>query len=180
MPSLTDLTRPASGSPFDSGYDKTAQSEYMRKYTKVMKWVYWIVGLILLGCVCYVLYEVLDRQIASVLVFVGGFIALYFYYIKWFFINNITSWPAGQSMCPDYLTPVSVPGLSQPGIVTCVDFIGVSTNGSLRQSTPENVQRALSDSNYNVSIDSRMSNEALKSLLRSRGLTWLSKISDDA
>ena len=180
MVSLTDLSRPPSGSSFDSSYDKISQTEYMRKFTKVMKWVYWIVGLILLGCVCYVLYQIMDRQIASVLVFVGGFVALYFYYIKWFFINNVSKWPAGQSLCPDYLTPVSAPGISQPGIVTCVDFVGVSTNGSLRQSKPENVQQALHDANYNVTIDSRMSNADLKSLLRTRGLTWLSRISDDA
>ncbi|NBT47141.1 MAG: hypothetical protein EBT07_04885 [Actinobacteria bacterium] len=153
----------------------------------VMKWVYWIVGLLLLTAACYVLYEPLDRQIASVLVFLGGVIILYFYYVKWFIVALATpAWPPYQTLCPDYLTPMS-PGYDTAGgvlqaqsgaSIRCVDFVGVSRNGMLKRVDPSNVQQALLSDSTSFKVDPTEDPQTLKSRLQTYGLTWVSLFGD--
>jgi len=71
------------------------------------KYAYWILGLVLIGFITYYLYSVLQRPVAAILVCLGGIMALYFYYVKWFLVAAKNSkWPPYQTICPDYLTPV--------------------------------------------------------------------------
>lgn len=147
--------------------------------TRIMKWVYWIVGLGLLCALCYVLFNTLDRQIASVLVFIGGVLALYFYYVKWFIATALNpSWPPYQTVCPDYLTPAS-PGLDMGapkagGVIKCVDFVGVSRNGQLKKADPNKLQAALQSNSQSFTVDPKESPDRLKSRLQSYGLSWVS------
>lgn len=152
--------------------------------TRIMKWVYWIVGLAFVCALCYILFNTLDRQITSVLVFLGGVLILYFYYVKWFIASaQHATWPPYQTVCPDYLTPVS-PGFDngmggnlQPragGVMKCVDFVGVSRNGALKKSDPSKLQEALRSDSHSFTIDPKESPETLKSRLQTYGLTWLS------
>jgi hypothetical protein len=191
MASLTDLTRPFPSLSFDfgSGDDLEAKRKQQMFLTKIMKYVYWIVGLTLLSTLCYVLYNKYSRCVSSVLIFIGGILALYYYFIKWFYIGNTLDSPKGVSLCPDYLTPVS-PGFEKnfdgsmksgaSGVFKCVDFVGVSTNGALLKSDPMNVELALSDPRYHLSLTPDMTEKQLKAMLKEKGLTWISMFNDDA
>jgi len=157
-----------------------------------LKYVYWILGILILFGICYVLYEVFDRQIASVLVFIGGILILYFYYVKWFIAGALNpDWPPYQTVCPDYLTPIS-PGYGnvagadgktslQPlngGVFKCVDFVGVSRNGQLKKADPTKLSAALASDQYSFKIDPKENAESLKSRLQAYGLTWISLFGD--
>ena len=155
--------------------------------TYIAKWIYWIVGILFLGAVSYFLFNTLDRQIASVLVFIGGVLALYYYYVKWFLTGAGKKWPPYQTMCPDYLTPIS-PGydatrgasgnmVNAPkagGVFKCVDFVGVSRNGRLKKIKPNEVQKALQSDSTSFPINPRESQQALKARLNTYGLSWIS------
>ena len=150
----------------------------------VTKWTYWGLGLLILFGVSYVLYEVLDRQIASVLVFIGGILILYFYYVKLFIAAALNpDWPPYQTVCPDYLTPVS-PGYSSSGqaqpnsAIRCVDFVGVSKKGRLKKADPRNIESALKSDEFSFRIDPKESSESLQNRLQTYCLTWVSLFGD--
>ena len=156
---------------------------------KILKYVYWIVGLVVLLGGCYFLYNNLARPVAAMLIFMFGILALYFYYTKWFLIDLIKpAWPPYQTLCPDYLTPVT-PGYStnkdgslkpkEGGVIKCVDFIGVSKNGKLKKSVPETMNKTLNNPDYFVPINPSASRESLKTMLRTYGLTWVSMFGDN-
>lgn len=185
---LTDISRPLSVPSWGSSDDATEQKKWITFITKVSKYAYWIIGLALVCSACYVLYNNYSRPVASILIFIGSILALYYYYIKWFFIDTKRDWPTGTSLCPDYLTPVS------PGFQTnfdgsikadsnakfkCLDFVGVSTTGALRKASPGNVALALNDPNYHVEISPSMSTADIKNMLKQKGLTWISMFGDD-
>lgn len=187
MVSLVDTSRPFTwSSPNVSlGNDATV---YYALLVKILKYVFWIVGGAGLLAVCYVLYETYTRPVSAILVFMGGVIALYFYYIKWFFTNDDRSWPTGQSLCPDYLTPVApgfrrnFDGTIDPNQTTpfkCVDYVGVSTNGALKKMTPGTNVSTLSNPDYFVSITPAMTSKDIKAMLQERGLTWIAMFGDD-
>jgi hypothetical protein len=187
MATLTDLSRPLVVPDWGTSTDEKKQREWQLWLTKMSKYAYWVIGLGLVVTICYLLYNTYSRPVASILIFVGSILALYFYYIKWFFIDSSTKWPTGSSLCPDYLTPVS-PGFQtnfdgsvKPdanGEFKCVDFVGVSTNGALRKATPSNMQLALMDPNYHIVISPKASHAEIKSMLIAKGLSWLAMFGD--
>ena len=187
MVHLSDLSRPLMTPP-STNIDVETYANWTRTFILVMKYVFWIVGLGLVCVLCYTLFNTYNRQVASVLIFMGSVMALYFYYIKWFLIKEDSTWPTGQSLCPDYLTPVS-PGFqtnfdgslkpNQSGSFKCIDFVGVSTNGALLKSSPSNVQMALNDPRYHIEITPNMKQGDLVAMLKAKGLTWVAMFSDD-
>ena len=81
-------------------------------------YVYWGLGLLASLGIGYVLYK-LNFQIASVLVFLGAVIALFYYYVKWFQLpSQNNTWPPYTTSCPDFLTLVD-PGTSS-GTAKCM------------------------------------------------------------
>ncbi len=156
---------------------------------RIAKYVYWIVGLVLVVGGCYFLYNNLERPVAAVLVFLGGMLALYFYYVKWFVAaarNPV--WPPYQTPCPDYLTLVS-PGFSgsgnnikpQPGMpYKCMDFVGVSKNGSLAKSDPSNLNLHQGNPAHIFEVSPNESLESLRAKTCSRGLSWISLLGDES
>jgi hypothetical protein len=119
---------------------------------KWAKRLYWIIGILALLGACYFLYNTMQRQMASVLLFVGGIIALYFYWVKWFLIPELRpSWPPVVAPCPDYLTLVD-PGDGKTKPALCKDFVGVSANGRLKRSLPTAITTNLGDSNYTFQV----------------------------
>lgn len=188
MVSLTDLSRPLTV-PSTGDIDTDLWKKWMKTLVLVLKYVYWIVGGGALIALCYVLYNGNPpRCVASILIFIGGVLALYYYYIKWFFIGEPSNWPTGQSLCPDYLTPVS-PGFKKnfdgsikadsAASFKCIDFVGVSTNGALRKAKPNQVDLALADPAYHVAISPKMNDKDIKNMLKEKGLTWIAMFSDD-
>lgn len=169
--------------------DQSWKKQIRRTLLKVAKYLYWIVGLIALCGSCYFLYNVLARPIAAMLIFIGGVVTLYFYYVKWFMIPALTpSWPPYQTLCPDYLTPIS-PGYTtgadgslapkSGGVIKCIDFVGVSKNGNLKKTEPQNLQSSLNNPSFYVSVDPKASKDDLKSMLQTYGLTWVSMFGDN-
>ena len=102
------------------------------KATTIFIWTYWIVGLLAVGSMCNILYTKFNKQVASILVFLASFMALYYYYVKWFVIGDTFQPPI--SVCPDYLTLVGPikEGSSQ---FVCVDRLGVSSKFAMIGST---------------------------------------------
>ncbi len=159
---------------------------------RIAKYVYWILGVVLVFGASYYLYNLMSRPVASILVFMGGVLALYFYYVKWFVIPEMRpSWPPYQTLCPDYLTPVS-PGyditreggkqIAKPkngGKFKCVDFVGVSRNGALKRANPAQLQTQLQNPSYVFEIDPDEKREQLRSRLQSNGLSWITMFGDN-
>jgi hypothetical protein len=110
------------------------------KVKKAFVWIYWIAGLLLIGAISNILYTRFNKQVAAILVFLASFLALYYYYVKWFVIGDTFQPPI--SVCPDYLTllgPVKE-GSSQ---FVCVDTLGVSTKFPVSSTNNRSVSNAL-------------------------------------
>lgn len=110
----------------------TTQEDVKKFLDKVAFYVYWILGMLLVGGGSYYLYNRMNKQIAGVLVFMAGVIALYFYYVKWF-LGPDKDWPPITTTCPDFLTVVGKGKMTGSGAdanksaVFCKDYVGVST-----------------------------------------------------
>ncbi len=150
---------------------------------RVAKYVYWIVGLVVVVGGCYFLYNNLERPVAAVLVFLGGMLALYFYYVKWFVAAaRNPAWPPYQTPCPDYLTLVS-PGFTGSGNnikpkvgepYKCMDFVGVSTNGKLKKADVTLIATQSNDSTYAFDVSPKDTQDSLRSKTEAAGLSWIS------
>ena len=147
-------------------------------YIKVR--LYWIIGGTFFVVLSYILYNNMNKPVAGTLVFIGGFIALYFYYVKWFIVDSARrDWPPFQSTCPDFLTLVP-PGSGYAGKsdeFKCVDFVGVSMNGRLKKASPDQLESQLKNPDYffPVDIDSYAGKAGVKRLkqqLSDYGLSW--------
>lgn len=88
------------------------------------KWAYWIVGALLVGGISYMLFNK-NKQVAAVLVFLAGMLALYFYYVKWFIVG-LDVWPPFSGVCPDFMTLTGSTATS----ITCKDLTGVTRTTS--------------------------------------------------
>jgi hypothetical protein len=175
--------------------DNAMASQMKRLKSKMMsvaKYVFWFLGAVFVIGASYYLYNVMSRPIAGVLVFMGGVLALYFYYVKWFLIpEKRPAWPPYQTLCPDYLTPIS-PGydmvkrggkdIAMPkngGKFKCVDFVGVSRNGNLKRASPAQLQTQLSNPNYVFEINPNEKPASLRARVASKGLSWITMFGDN-
>ena len=161
-----DFTRLLPGAPTSGGMSSS-------------KIIYWGIALALNLGLCYVLFSVLNRQITSVLVFMTLLFMTYFYYVKLFIVNK-TVWPPITTMCPDYLTLIRTPGTNgNPASHTCVDYVGVSSNGGLQKCNPSDVAACIA--NPQQHFDPPSASESL-STVRDRvlnaGLIWTSLFGD--
>ena len=160
------------------------------------KWTYVILGVALIFYISYFIYNVMQRPITGILFFMAGVLALYFYYVKWFIVPAVAraSWPPTQTICPDYLTPitpgyntttdasgrvVAAPVDNNGNKFKCVDFVGVSKNGYLRRATPAALQQQIVDPRYYFEVDPKESPADLRLRLQSYGLSWVSLFGDD-
>jgi hypothetical protein len=147
------------------------------------KKAYWVIGLGIVVGICYYLYNVAQKPIASILLFMGGFLLIYFYWIKWFKLpEQNPSWPPTVNPCPDYLSPVVVtpPGGGTPTVV-CKDYVGISSNGIFEKSAPGTTDTNNANANfYPPSRAENTSNEDFSITMvnvcnnvRDSGLSWL-------
>jgi len=176
-PTLAEFTRPWGTIRTTSSNVAVADTQWLNTVVLVLSRIYWIVGLILVVGISYVLFNTYNRQVAGVLIFLGGILALYFYYVKWFLLDTEKA-KSGFSLCPDYLTPIS-PGLrgGQPdknGVFRCVDFVGVSSNGLLKKSSPSTVAKDITMPGYYIELNQGMTATQIQGLLDQYGLTWIS------
>lgn len=140
------------------------------------KYVYWIVGVGALLFACHYLYNVMMRPVASVLVFMGGVLALYFYWVKWFMASEKSQWPPYQSICPDYLTPLA-PGTG--GQVKCMDFVGVSRNNRIKVADPRRSTEQANDGQYTFVVQPGEDKNSLRQRIQTYGLSWVSLLGEN-
>jgi hypothetical protein len=161
--------------------DRDVMGDISDRFKAAGKYIYWTVGLIIIGGISYVLYNRMERQIAAVLFFIAGILALYFYYVKWFIVSKARRNLGEISSCPDYLTLVPVPlGTGQTTqTYTCMDFVGVSRNGGILETNPEEAQSKVLDPSYTFAISPNEDPDALRNRLRTAGLTWISLLGND-
>ena len=125
----------------------------------IQKKSYWVIGLLLLGFSAYFYYTGLNRPVAGSLWFVGGFLIFYYYWIKWFVLDQPLDpdFNTASGACPDYLSVIpNNSGLYTPTSKTqyfCVDFVGVSRNGGIRRANPKNIRAEIADPSYRFSVD---------------------------
>ena len=136
-----------------------AAKKWQETMLDIRKKSYWIFGLLILGFSAYFYYTGLKKPVAGVLWFLGGFIIIYYYWVKWFVLPTppdpdlVTT--AGS--CPDYLSVVpnniGVYTPSTPTQYFCVDYVGVSRNGALKKMNPDQLQTLIKDPSYRFSVD---------------------------
>jgi hypothetical protein len=161
--------------------DTSAERKLTAALSKVAKYVYWILGVILIGGISYVFYNKLDRQIASVLFFMAGVIMLYFYYVKWFVIpERKPAWAPYTTPCPDYLTVMTgASGNAANGSYKCFDFVGVSRRpDGLKKADPRQIDQQMNNPQYFFMVDPKENRESLRQRVLAQGLTWNSLFSE--
>jgi hypothetical protein len=168
------------GSVFSVPNGPTTASDSAVLMRSIMRWTYTILAVVLVLGGSYYLFTKMERPITGVLYFIGATIAAYFYWVKWFMIPAMKpDWPPFQTICPDYLTPVS-PGMMKDangnattgGSLKCVDFVGVSTNGVLKKADPAMLDKQINQTQYAFTVDPKMKRDELKAQVDTYGLTW--------
>lgn len=135
-------------------------------------YIYWFLGLVVALAIGYVLYK-MNYQIAGVLVFLGAVIALFYYYVKWFQLPSTNgTWPPVTTPCPDFLT-LANPG-STSGKAQCIDYVGVSANGSLQKADPAKQYDVNDPANakYYFNVDRSKGTTDQCQAASQYGLTW--------
>ena len=157
-----------------SGIDTTQFTAWLKN---VGKYIYWILGLLMLVAGCFFLYNRMNKQVAAILVFFAGVLALYYYYVKWFEIGMGTfKWPPYTTMCPDFLTLVKTETVNGIEQAVCMDFVGVSANGSLTKTTSADIGTTMEAKRF--VIPSKMTNGEPNTTAnvcdaaQKRGLSW--------
>jgi len=150
-------------------------------WKKLKSNLFWIVGIAVIFIISYAYYNNMNKPTAGTLVFIGGFMALYYYWIKFFVVDaSKKDWPPYQSTCPDFLTLVP-PGSGYVGDskdFLCVDFVGVSINGGLKKIKPEELNATtLQDPTkvFRVNMDRYSGKKGITNLkqdLSDYGLSW--------
>jgi len=65
-----------------------AAKKWARTIQDIQKKSYWVIGLLLLGFSAYFYYTSLNKPVAGVLWFIGGFLIVYYYWLKWFVLDR--------------------------------------------------------------------------------------------
>jgi hypothetical protein len=144
---------------------------------------YWIAVFLLLGGISYLLYSGLNRQVAGTLFFVIGFLMSYFYYVKWFMFGKKKRLDRATP-CPDYLTQYIKPASADGSVkaqTVCLDFVGVSSNGSLKKCVKTPAECMADPTNYVFTPPTGAAAKSLSSyqdLAAQYGLLWTSVLGD--
>jgi hypothetical protein len=142
-----------------SATSNIAAKKWARMINDIQRKSYWVIGLLLLGFSAYFYYTGLNKPVAGVLWFLGGFLILYYYWLKWFVLDQPydPDFFTGSGACPDYLSVIpNNSGLYTPTSKTqyfCVDFVGVSRNGGIRKMNRRNINTEIADPAYRFSVD---------------------------
>lgn len=125
----------------------------------------------------------LNQPIGAGIFFFGALAAFIVYGMRWFDSSSgILSktpgqWPPTLNTCPDYLTYFSRKKTGGKAQDTCIDFIGVSTNATLKVFPPDGVQNPPSDEGFyfplgTTSSDPVKKNNELCQRAMTYGLSW--------
>lgn len=127
---------------------------------KLMKSLYWIIGLAVHLYICYLLFAN-SRAIAGILWLILGIMLLWLLYPVYFPVGDPGShWPPYIRSCPDYLTLLYPNG--------CVDYSGLNSP-LLKPSDPNNPPQP-GDSQHIFDSSGTVSQKAARA--QQYGLTW--------
>ncbi len=146
-------------------------AEFKQTVETWKKRLYWGIGLLIVILACYYLYNTMQRPIASVLLFIGGILTLYYYWVKWFELLDPMRWQPSVSPCPDYLTLID-PGNGTSTPAKCADFIGVSANGQMTKASMESLPNVPSSSVFEVPVAGSVSASTICDEVAKKGLVW--------
>ena len=169
-----------------------AARQWAKTMHGIQKNLYWVLGLIIVGFSAYFYYSGLNRPVAGVLWFLGGFLIIYYYWIKWFVIKSPLDPdfdPSSKGACPDYLSSVPSntidPQTGRPlyqnpqGDTSyyCVDYVGVSRNGALKKMDPTQLGKYIKDPSYSfkmgaVDVTSPQAIRSFRERLENYGLSY--------
>jgi hypothetical protein len=119
----------------------------------------------------------MNRALAAATYLVLSILIFVFFGLRWFVyaVGDVSKWPPVVNTCPDYLTSYQRT-VGDQTITTCIDLVGVSTNGSISQ-FPSSGNPPSENSFYfpmNVSSSARLTDSINKlcDYTRSSGLSW--------
>lgn len=138
-----------------------------KKTLRLLKWMYWIVGIFAHLYICYNLF-VLDRPITGVVWLILGLVLIFVMYLYYFPPDDSgSSWPPYVTTCPDYLTAVT----QTDGVTVCMDYVGLN-NPNIRTTDPRHPPMP-SEPNYSQYIFDPAGTTSQKiTNAQARGLTW--------
>jgi hypothetical protein len=122
-------------------------------------------------------------QIRAVIFAIGSALVLFYFGLRWFATPKtaMTQWPPVINMCPDYLTYIRRLSDNKPG---CVDMLGISKNGQLRQTLASDLSGLTStvtnkvfpytsdEINTAISGNDRATITAICNSCKNNGITW--------
>lgn len=148
----------------------------------------WIYVVISIGIVFGGTYKIYDmgQSLAALLFFIGSTFLCITYGLRWFgakssiFSNTPVQWPTTINTCPDFLTYYKRSKLDGTFEETCIDLVGVSSNGVLKPFPKNNsgpVDSTPSSDDYYFSLKTSSSdpikkNNELCQRAMINGLTW--------
>ncbi len=151
----------------------------------VLKWVYWIVGILSIVAICYVLYNKFEKPVSAILLFMGGWMLLMYYWVKWFKLTEKRpDWPPFITPCPDFLTLLV--SESTTGGAKCVDYVGIADPKAadpLRKASPSSINVQKTDPQFYFQVKSTVTDSQtnqprkatayeLCNQAKLRGLVW--------
>ena len=124
-----------------------------------MKWAYVIVVVLFIFGIARYIYTFLNRPVAATLWTLGAALMFFYYYVKWFIAEPAEDknyLRTKNQACPDYLSMIPSGKLYSPTSPTqyfCVDYVGVSRNGSLKKMDPKQISTQIKNPDYRFSVD---------------------------
>lgn len=119
----------------------------------------------------------MNRTLASAVFFILSILIFVFFGLRWFIYatGDVSKWPPVINTCPDYLTGY-IREVGGQKVATCIDLIGVSTNGSLKQFPSSGSPPTGNDSYFpmNCNPSARLTDNINKlcAYTRDSGLSW--------
>jgi hypothetical protein len=115
-----------------------------------LKWAYWGIGIFGLLSICYILYNRFEKPVSAMLLFMGGWMLLMYYWVKWFKLTETTpAWPPFVAPCPDFLTLIV--SETEATEAKCVDYVGIANPNAptpLKKASPSSIQSQINDPSY--------------------------------
>jgi hypothetical protein len=131
-------------------------AQWAKTIDDIKRNAFWIIGGLTVCLLSYIFYNTLNRPVAGALIFVGGALIMFYYWIRWFVVTPLPDDDFNPvQACPDYLSLIP-PGDLYPaddsGRYFCVDFVGVSRNGHLKKIYADTLAQNILDPSYHFTI----------------------------
>jgi hypothetical protein len=146
----------------------------------IYMWIYIIAAVFAVAGVTYKLYG-FGYMYGAIIFCIAAIIISIMFGIKWFGASNSilsnapVSWPPFINTCPDYLTYYERQLPNGTKQKTCIDQIGVSTNGVLKVFPNDGIAPSANEYYFDLTVsstDPANKNKVLCANAMAAGLTW--------